>query len=299
MAATPSVTRNVDNHPVSIEHYENFPVASVLCPRALRPAVVAIYHYARTADDLADEGDASAPQRLADLAQYRADLLATRDGCVASQRWPEVFAALSRVRRQYGVPDALLTDLLSAFAQDVVVHAYRERDELLAYCARSAHPIGRLLLHLYGVTDATALRQSDAICAGLQLANFWQDLSVDTARGRLYIPEADCARYGVAPAELRARRISPAARALVADLVDWTRRRLLAGAPLVYTLPGRSGWELRLVVQGGLRILDRIEALEYDTLTRRPMLRWTDAAPMLWRALGMSLTRVADPSECA
>jgi squalene synthase HpnC len=275
-------------HPVSIDHYENFPVASVLCPPALRPAVVAIYHYARTADDLADEGDAAPAQRLSDLQAYRADLIATREPGVVSLRWPQVFGPLARVRQRHALPEPLLLDLISAFSQDVVQHRYATRVELLDYCARSAHPIGRLLLHLYGVGDAASLRQSDAICSALQLANFWQDLSVDAARDRLYVPGADAERHGVSEGQLLQRADSAAVRRLVAELVGWARERMLAGAPLVHTLPGRAGWELRLVVQGGLRILRRIEAVGCDTLRTRPTLGWSDVPAVAWHALGMS-----------
>jgi squalene synthase HpnC len=276
-----------DNQPVSVEHYENFPVASILCPPALRPAVVAIYGFARTADDLADEGDATPAVRLDDLAAYRADLAALRDGTPRSSRWPQVFGPLQLAVRAHALPVPLLFDLLSAFEQDVTQHAYADRAQLLDYCRRSANPVGRLLLHLYGVGDALSLRRSDAICSALQLINFWQDLSIDTARGRVYVPASDCARREVAPAELLARRDGPAVRALVGDMVAWARALMAEGAPLVHALPGRAGWELRLVVQGGLRILDKIEALACATLLSRPTLRSTDAPLLLWRALRM------------
>jgi hydroxysqualene synthase len=273
---------------VSIDHYENFPVASFLCPPPLRPAVAAIYWFARTADDLADEGDVPAAVRLADLAAYRTELAtASQPGQPLAPRWPKVFGPLRATLAQHALPAALLTDLLSAFEQDVFQHAYATRAELLDYCRRSANPIGRLLLHLYGVQGAQALRQSDAICTALQLANFWQDLSVDTARGRLYAPAADCAKHGLDRSVVLARVNSAETRALVADLVTWARDLMHEGAPLVHAVPGRAGWELRLVVQGGLRILDKIEAGGFTSLQRRPVLRWFDAPVLLWRALWM------------
>lgn len=275
---------------MSVNHYENFPVASILCPPALRPAVAAIYHFARTADDLADEGDATPAQRLADLAQYLDDLRAVCSGQPGSSRWPQVFAPLGVVIRERALPVPLLEDLLSAFAQDVTKQAYTDRAELLDYCRRSANPVGRLLLHLYGVTGATALRQSDAICTALQLANFWQDLGVDTRRGRVYIPASDCTRRSIAAPALLARHDSPQVRALVQDMVGWARELMHAGAPLVHAIPGRAGWELRLVVQGGLRILDKIAALEFDTLRTRPTLNALDAPRLVWRALWMRPT---------
>jgi squalene synthase HpnC len=284
---------------VSVDHYENFPVASILCPPALRPAVTAIYAFARTADDLADEGDATPRQRLADLAAYRADLDAACRGEAPSARWPQVFGPLRLVLTRHRLPPDLLTDLLSAFEQDVVKHTYVDRAELLDYCRRSANPVGRLLLQLYGVGGATALRQSDAICSALQLANFWQDLGVDTQRGRLYVPAGDCARRGVDPQSLLAGQDSPAVRALVADLVGWARDLILAGAPLVHGIPGRAGWELRLVVQGGLRILEKIAGGGFATMHRRPTLRWYDAPLLVWRALWMRVPQAVVAGESA
>ena len=272
---------------VSVDHYENFPVASLLCPPALRPAVRAIYHYARTADDLADEGDAAPAERLADLSAYRAELRAVAAGAAPAARWRGVFAPLQRVLQVERLPTVLLHDLLDAFEQDVTRQRYADRAELLDYCRRSANPVGRLLLHLYRVDDAAAAAQSDAICSALQLANFWQDLSVDTARGRLYVPLADCARHGIEPASLLAREDGPAARRLVAEMVAWTRALMLRGAPLPARLGGRVGFELRLVVQGGLRVLEKIERGGCDALRRRPTLRAWDAPALLWRALAM------------
>ena len=273
--------------PVSVNHYENFPVASLLCPAHLRPAVAAIYWFARTADDLADEGEAKPEARRADLAAYRADLAAVVAGRASSARWTAVFEPLARTITQFRLPVHLLTDLLGAFEQDVTKHRYADRAELLDYCRRSADPVGRLLLHLYGVDDAASLARSDAICSALQLANFWQDLSVDTVRGRLYVPLADCRRQGVEPEMLLARQDSAAARALVADLVGWTRSMMLSGAPLVHAVPGRAGWELRLVVQGGLRILEKVARAEGAVLLTRPKLNAFDAPLMAWRALWM------------
>jgi squalene synthase HpnC len=284
---------------VSVDHYENFPVASILCPPQLRPAVSAIYHFARTADDIADEGDASADRRIADLGAYRADLDAACRGDAPSARWPHVFGPLRLALARHALPANLLADLLSAFGQDVVKTRYTDRAELLDYCRRSANPVGRLLLHLYGVTDTDALRRSDAICTALQLANFWQDLGVDTRRGRIYPPAADCARHGVAASALLAQHDAPNVRALVADLVGWARDLMLSGAPLVHAIPGRAGWELRLVVQGGLRILEKIESMDCATLQARPALDASDAPRLLWRALWMRAPRAVVASRSA
>jgi squalene synthase HpnC len=274
--------------PVSVNHYENFPVASLLCPAHLRPAVTVIYRFARTADDLADEGAASAEQRMADLDAFGRDLEAAAEGEPGSGRWPSVFEPLAGVIREKRLPVPLLHDLLDAFRQDLVKQRYADRPELLDYCQRSANPVGRLMLHLYGVTDAASLRQSDAICTALQLANFWQDVSIDVARHRLYLPISDCRAHGLAPDDALAGRDSLALRETLRALVDWTRSLMQDGAPLVHRVPGRAGWELRLVVQGGLRILDKVERLRFGVLARRPTLSAIDAPLMLARALTMS-----------
>jgi len=279
-------------------HYENFPVASWLCPPRLRPPIAAIYGFARTADDIADEGDASAAERLVDLRAMRDALAAAAAGAVsAAGRWPGVFRPLAQAMQAFALPETLLADLLSAFVQDVEKTRdgtfYADRAELLDYCRRSANPIGRLLLHLYGVQDAPSLVMSDAICTALQLINFWQDPSVDLPRGRFYLPLADCAAHGLARDGLGAfeplARVAPppAALDLMAAEVAWARALMQQGAPLVHRLPGRAGWELRLVVQGGLRILDKIGQQGFDSYSKRPTIRALDGPAMAWKALCM------------
>ena len=270
-----------------VDHYENFPVASILCPPKLRPAVRAIYGFARTADDLADEGEATPNERLEALAQFGRDLQACSDGQPDSGRWPQVFGPLAQALRNFHLPTQLLSDLLSAFEQDVVLTHYDSRAQLLDYCRRSANPVGRLLLHLYGVADEVSLRQSDAICTALQLINFWQDFSEDLPRGRHYLPLEMLVKHGLSPADLQAAANSPAAAALLQAAVKWARELMLEGAPLVRRVPGRAGWELRLVVQGGLRIAERVEQLGTSVLHTRPQLGPGDAAIMLWRSLRM------------
>jgi squalene synthase HpnC len=280
-----------------VRHYENFPVASLLCPAQLRPAIAAIYHFARTADDLADEGTTNAGTRLSDLQAYRAELMAAASTTAqgprptAGQRWPQVFAPLRVVLQQHQLPVPLLTDLLDAFEQDVRFTAGQRRyatdAELLDYCTRSANPVGRLLLHLYGITDAALQAHSDQICTALQLINFWQDVSVDVARDRWYPSRAAMARFAVHDADLQPDSESRNAARMIASYVDAARAGMLKGAQLVHHLPGRAGWELRLVVQGGLRILEKIEALQFATWRKRPRLTLRDAPLLLWRALWM------------
>jgi squalene synthase HpnC len=275
------------NGAVSVDHYENFPVASLLCPPALRPAVVAIYHFARTADDIADEGDDPAETRLALLAAYRRDLDAVLARRQPSPQWPRVFVALSRCIQAFALPGALLHDLLDAFEQDVLNPLYPDRASLLAYCRRSANPIGRLMLHLYGRCDAMSLQRSDAICSALQLINFWQDLSLDGPRGRHYVPLADQRSFGVTPNQMRDGIDDERSQAMVRDLCGWARALMQQGAPLALQLPGRAGWELRFIVQGGLRVLDKIAAIEHRTLELRPTLSARDGPLLAWRALRM------------
>ena len=236
---------------------------------------------------MADEGDAPPQTRLADLAVYRADLSACIQGQPTSQRWAAVFDRLQPVIRQFALPADLLTDLLSAFEQDVTKTRYASQAELLDYCRRSANPVGRLLLHLYGVRDAASLQQSDCICTALQLVNFWQDLSVDIPRGRIYLPMEDWANHGVLESQLLSLHVNPATTELVTASVRWAVTLMQRGAPLVKKVPGRAGWELRLVVQGGLRIAEKIRQLDFATLLQRPKLNAWDAAVMAWRALWM------------
>ena len=278
-----------------IQHYENFPVASWLCPPRLRAPVAAIYHFARTADDIADEGTAPAAQRLADLAAYRADLAAVAAGRAPSPRWLPVFSPLAAQMQAFRLPEPLLADLLSAFEQDVrKTHAgatYADWPELLDYCRRSANPVGRLLLHLYGVRGEQALAESDHVCTALQLINFWQDLSVDIPRGRYYLPLAECAAHGVTitdpDLDFPALHQYQDATNLIAACARHARASMQKGSEIVHRVPGRAGWELRAVVQGGLRVLGQVEALGATALRQRPALRKRDALPVFWRMLLM------------
>jgi squalene synthase HpnC len=267
-----------------VDHYENFPVASILLPKKLVPAVEAIYAFARSADDLADEGDALPAQRQAALDAYSAALASI--GRAELQSDP-MFARLASVIAEYQLPLAPFHALLSAFKQDVGTSSYASFDLLLDYCARSANPVGLLMLSLYGAADARNVEQSNAICSSLQLINFLQDVAIDRLKQRIYIPLDDLARFGVTAAQLDRQETDAPFRALMAFEVERTRALMLSGAPLAKRLPGRIGWELRLVVQGGLRILERIEQADYDVFRRRPQLKLADWMVILWRALRM------------
>lgn len=238
---------------------ENFPVASWLCPPRLRAPIMAIYRFARTADDIADEGDATGAQRLTSLAAYRAALH-------GGPGWPEVFGPLREAIAAHALPLAEFEALLSAFEHDARGGGFADREALLAYCRCSANPVGRLLLHLYGITDARTLSEADALCTALQLINFWQDLSEDTPRGRHNMPAGETA---------------------LPPLLDWAGEWLARARPLPHRVPGRAGWELRLVWQGGARVLEKARALGPALHHVRPALTALDAPRLLARAAMM------------
>jgi squalene synthase HpnC len=253
-------------------------------PSSLRAPIHAIYAFARSADDIADEGDDPPATRLAKLDAYGAML----DRIEAGETPADApFNALAKAIRRHALPLVSLRDLLSAFRQDVVKSRYASFDELLDYCQRSANPIGRLLLHLYDRTDDANLRRSDAICTGLQLANFWQDIALDWAKGRVYVPADDMARYAVAEAQIALARTDDNWTRLVNFEIERTRALLDSGRPLATVLPLRLRLELKLVIAGGCAILDQIGAVRGDVFRHRPTLRKSD-----WLLLGAgALTR--------
>jgi squalene synthase HpnC len=201
-----------------------------------------------------------------------------------------LFASLSKIAKQYCLPIAPFRDLLSAFKQDVVTKRYGTFTELLDYCRRSANPVGTLMLYLYDAVDEENLRDSDAICSALQLINFLQDVAVDWEKGRVYLPREDLERFGVTERQIGAEEADDAWRALMRFEVARARAMIEAGAPLALRLPGRIGWELRLIVQGGLRILERIEAVDHDVFRHRPQLGPLDWIRMSWRAARMKIS---------
>jgi squalene synthase HpnC len=260
---------------VSVAHYENFPVASWLVPKGLRPAVGAFYRFARNADDFADEGDLPGEARLAALDRYERALDAIEAGTPSAEPpFPELAAAIAR----HGLPIALFRDLLSAFRQDVLTTRYAAFEDLLDYCRRSANPVGRLMLCLYDAESPANLLASDSICTALQLINFWQDIAVDWQKGRVYLPAADLARFGVGEEHIATARCDEGWRALLTFESTRTRAMLESGRPLTRALPWRLGLELSGVLAGGHRILDGIDATGGDVFRRRPQLSRTDWA---------------------
>lgn len=257
-------------------HYENFPVASLAIPRSLRPHVAALYAFARGADDFADEPEHEG-RRVPSLDAWEAEL----DRALAGTTTHPVFLALGDTIRRFELPDRLLRDLLDAFRQDCRVRRYARFEDLLDYSRRSANPVGRLVLLLFGERDPSKAHRSDSICTALQLTNFWQDVAVDLGKDRIYLPEEDRRRHGVTEAALRDGTVSDGFRSLMAELTSRTRALYADGAPLLGDVGGRLRLELRFVVAGGTRILDRLETERFDVFRRRPTLGVRD-----WAAIG-------------
>jgi squalene synthase HpnC len=262
-------------------HYENFHVASWFLPPALRPHFHALYAYCRISDDLADEvGDPA--QATALLALWRREL----DACYDGRARHPVFVALADTIRSCSIPKEPFADLLTAFEQDQVVTRYPTRAELLGYCRHSADPVGRLVLYACGYADRDRFRLSDATCTALQLANFWQDVAGDYARGRIYLPQDAMARHGVAEADIAAGRATPAFRTLLQSEVAYARGLFETGLPLAGGIRGRLALDLELFSRGGLAILRAIERRDFDVLSARPALSRWDKLGLLLRALG-------------
>ena len=267
---------------MAARHYENFPVASILLPKALRKPVTVIYAFARSADDFADEGERSVAQRLALLAHYDASLQQIARAETADD---PVFIALADVIARHALPLELFSDLLCAFRQDVTTRAYADFEAVLDYCRRSANPVGRLLLHLYRQATAEKLALSDHVCSALQLINFLQDIQQDyREHRRIYLPQDEMHRHGVSEQDISQAHSGRAMQQLIAAQIRRAREMMLAGAPLGRALPGRAGLELRLIIQGGLHILAQLEQ-HRGNVFRRPRLTRGDKLILLWRAL--------------
>ena len=267
---------------MTIDHYENFPVASILLPAYLRRPVELIYRFARSADDFADEGDLPDQERLRLIAAYSDQLRAIEAGKTPQE---PLFADLAAVIHEYHLPVQLLHDLLSAFAQDVGKKRYADHDEVLDYCRRSANPVGRLLLTLYGTATPRNLQCSDNICSALQIINFLQDIAIDYANGRIYMPQNELLRFGISEEQIADGRIDEIWRHFMTFQVGRARQMLHDGAPLGGRLQGRIGLEMRMIIAGGGRILNKIAGVGYDVFQRRPVLRAWDWPLMLLQTL--------------
>ena len=251
----------------------------------MRPHVAAVYAFARLADDMADEGARPDAARLADLDAWDGCLNAAALGAVErGEPHAEVFLALRHTIEECRLPVELLHDLIDAFKQDVTVKRYATWDEVLDYCRRSANPVGRLVLRIAGHDRPGLDAASDAVCTALQLTNFWQDLEVDWTRGRLYVPGSIWQPAGAREDDLTARRLTPAWREALGDVAARTRALFQAGAPVCDGVSGRLRWELRATWLGGVRILDKLAAADFDVFAHRPSLGGMDAPVILWRA---------------
>jgi hydroxysqualene synthase len=265
---------------VATRHYENFPVASFFLPRAGRDALRAVYAFARAADDFADEPEHEGV-RLERLAEWERLL---RQAFAGETEHP-VFVALGDAARRHALSIDPFLDLLEAFRMDARETQYANWESLLGYCRLSANPVGRIVLRVFGQDDPETVALSDAVCTGLQLANHWQDLGIDTGRGRHYVPREALERHGVTGVALAAGVVDERLRALMGELIDRARERFLAGRPIGDRVAGRLRLQIRLTWHGGWRVLDRIEAAGGDVFRRRPRLGARDACIVGWRAL--------------
>jgi squalene synthase HpnC len=269
---------------LATHHYENFHVVSFLLPRRLHQDFYNVYSYCRWADDLGDEiGDRAESLRL--LSWWRAELFAMYDGRATHP----VFVALGPTIRKYGIPIEPFSDLIHAFIQDQTVTRYRNWDELFGYCKCSANPVGRLVLYLCGYSDPERQRLSDATCTALQLANFWQDVTVDLLKDRIYIPLDIMDKHGYTVDDLFARRFTPEFACVMAEIVQKARELFDIGLPLSGMLDRRLALDIDLFSRGGMRVLDKIEELEFDVLTVRPAISKIERV----RLLAASLARMA------
>jgi squalene synthase HpnC len=282
-------------------HYENFPVASRLLHRRLRPHVAAVYAFARTADDFADEPGLDAGERLRRLADWRQrlhaalptpDAISSRRPSLPSHSTPDaIFPALHDTIARFGLPVSLFDDLLSAFEQDVTMRRYETWNDVFDYCRRSANPVGRIVLRLSGYERDDLDRASDAVCTALQLTNFWQDLAIDWVRGRLYVPAETWRAHGADTSDLVRRSWTPQWRRALEDAGARTRERFVQGRPICDAVGGRLRYELRATWLGGSRILDRLERAGFDVFGARPTLGARDAVVIGWRTLWWKAAR--------
>jgi len=267
---------------ITTRHYENFPVASWLLPVELRPHVAAVYAFARSADDFADESRYEG-RSLELLEGWRKQLRSCTNSHPSAH---PIFLALADTIRRRDLPVQLLDDLLTAFIMDVTKRRYADWGELMTYCRYSANPVGRLVLLLFGIRDEELHSRSDDICTALQLANHWQDLRIDLARDILYIPQTLMKEHRVTEADLKIQRgLTPECQSLMKELVSRTRALFDSGEPLVRQLKGGLRLEIKLTLLGGRSILDKIEAARYDVFRHRPVISTADKLRLLTQAI--------------
>ena len=252
----------------------------MLLPKNIRKHVAAIYAFARTADDYADEAGYAPDERLAKLQKWEEKLLACKDGLVEDP----VFLALGDTIREFDIPVELFQSLLKAFRSDVTVTRYATLNDLLNYCRYSANPVGRLILLLFGYRNEQLFAYSDSICTALQLTNFWQDISVDIQKGRLYFPLEDIDRFGCTEKNLLGGVFNEATKALIRFETARTEEFFNQGKPLFSAVDARLRWELKFTWNGGMRILEKIRALNFNSVQQRPKLTLIDKVGLLFRS---------------
>lgn len=263
-------------------HYENFPIASFILPKRLREPIALIYSFARQADDFADEGDLSPQQRLELLDGFRSELDLIK---AHAQPKTDFFYALNIIIQAQNLPLQSFYDLLNAFSQDVVKSRYINFGEIIDYSRRSANPVGRLLLHLYGAATTKNISYSDAICSALQIINFIQDIAIDIKKDRIYMPQDELARFKITENDIIYANYDYKFKLFMEFQIERARKLLQSGAPIGLILTGRIGLEMRLIIAGGERILAKLHKIEGDIFNNRPILNKLDYLKMLKKAL--------------
>lgn len=265
---------------LTLSHYENFPVASWLIPKAKRKHIFSVYAFARIADDIADEGNEAKDRKIEHLRIYRDDFLTKSN----SDNYPH-FPALWDTLNRFEIPKALFTNLIDAFIQDNEKSTYKNFEELIGYCQKSANPVGRIILHLFDYKNEKMFQLSDNICTALQLANFWQDLSLDLKKGRCYLPQDDLRKFKVSIDELKSQKFNGEVRELIKFQIDRTLKLFRDGEELLNHLQGLLKLEVKLTILSGKRILKKIERMNYNTLTDRPKISLFDKLSLLFRLI--------------
>lgn len=282
---------------MSINHYENFPVASVLMPKRPRNDVVNIYRFARTADDIADEGNDSDAERLNKLSTFRKNLNNIENNNLndlldPNNSYSYIFKPLAQTIEKHQIPLYLFSDLITAFEQDISIKRYSNDRDLFNYCKKSANPVGRIMLRLFNDDSPENIINSDAICTGLQLTNFWQDIAIDWLKNRVYIPKDKLDLYQIPESYIQSNvaRSNPMPfnqnwYSLMQSQVQQARELLISGQDLGRQIPGRIGLELRMVIQGGLRILEKLDNVKYDVFYNRPVIKKSDWLTIFFRSI--------------
>ena len=269
-----------DCQQMAAAHYENFPVASLLLPSESRNHIAALYAFARTADDFADE-DKYEGRRFQEINRWEKGLLAASK----NQKAPLMLLAFANTLKIFRIPLLLPLNLLKAYRMDLTQKRYKTWQDVFYYCKHSANPVGRMVLYIAGIREEKLHRYSDSICTGLQLINFWQDTAIDLGRNRIYYPQTELKKAGVQENDLLKLKSSPAIRTLIKNAVDYTDSSFQKGYPLLTQVSGRLRWELRATYLGGQGILNKIRKMDYNVLQNRPTWTALDKVSLAFKAL--------------